>query len=83
MMEQSEFDRLQREVKTPVAENEEPKSKLERIRKQLADAVQSGALQVVDREEVNLVAEFRIWKASPQVVSGIFHYKRKERHESV
>lgn len=81
MMERPEFEQLQREVQTPVTMGEDPKTKLGRIRQQLADSVKSGALQIVDREEVNLVAEFRIWKASPQVASGIFHYKRKERHD--
>jgi hypothetical protein len=80
MMESTEFERLQREVQQPAAEGD-ALTKLERIRKQLSDAVTDGSLQVVDREEVALVAAFRIWKESPGAASGIFHYKRKERHD--
>ena len=82
MMEASEFDRLQQNVAQP-ATADEAMTKLVRIRKQLSDAVQDGSLQIVDREEVALVAAFRVWKASPEFASGIFHYKRKVRHESV
>ena len=82
MMEATEFDKLQKEVNES-ATGDEARTKLERIRKQLSDAVQDGSLQIVDREEVALVAEFRKWKASPEFATGVFHYRRKLRHESI
>jgi hypothetical protein len=81
MMERTEFDRLQNEVAQPAASGEEAQTKLERIRKNLADSVRSGSLQIVNAEEIALIAEFRIWKAGPGAASGVFHYKRKERHK--
>lgn len=80
MMEQSEFDRLQKTVSEPVTEVEVP-TKLDKIKQQLSDAIKDGSLQIVDREEVALVAEFRIWKSGSECSTGIFHYKRKRRHQ--
>jgi hypothetical protein len=48
----------------------------EEIRKAFEAVRDNGELLTLARDEVRLLFDYRLWKASPNATSGVFHWKK-------